>query len=529
MGEGRRWFSRGDRPPTGTRPWAGGLALLFPIAMQTLPAPGPPPPPPRSPAAVAASAPPAGPSPPVVDASAVPGPPPPSDLLPTPAPPPKDVLDTPTDQHGRVLTLADAVSTAARQQPQIRQARAATDAAAARVEEARSAYLPQLTALATFQLTTGNTAPHAGPQTTFTAATPNGTPVIITPTAPTPITAPYGAFNFQLNATQLIYDFGATWEKYKASKASVEALRATEQVTGNQIVENVRTAFFQARAQKALVKVAEETLANEQKHLLQIQGFVAVGTHPVIDLAQARTDLANARVALISAQNAYMTSKAQLNQAMGLVGGALDYEVADDSLPPVEGEEEPIDQLGQQALKARPELLSFQKQREAQELTIKSIKGTYLPSISATGQAAESGIATAPAGAALNWWYAGVAVNWPFYQGGLTKGQVREQEAILRGIDAQTDVEKLQVRLDVEQARLSIRAYKNTIAATKDALTNSRDLLRLAEGRYATGVGGVIELGDAQVAYSNAEAQVVQAEYNLAVARTQLLAALGGR
>src|SRR5258708_26645929 len=50
---------------------------------------------------------------------------------------------------------------------------------------------------------------------------------------------------------------------------------------------------------------------NQERHLQQIEGFVKAGTRPDIDLAQARTDAANARVVLIDAQNTYQTSKAR--------------------------------------------------------------------------------------------------------------------------------------------------------------------------------------------------------------------------
>ena len=68
-----------------------------------------------------------------------------------------------------------------------------------------------------------------------------------------------------------------------------------------------------------------------------------------------------------------------------------------------------------------------------------------------------------------------------------------------------------------------------TIGAAGEALTNARDQLTLAEGRYAHGLGSAVELGDAQVAYTTAEAQVVQARFGLASARAQLIAALGER
>ena len=58
---------------------------------------------------------------------------------------------------------------------------------------------------------------------------------------------------------------------------------------------------------------------------------------------------------------------------------------------------------------------------------------------------------------------------------------------------------------------------------------NARDQLRLAEARYAQGLGSVIELGDAQVAVTAAAAQDVQARFNLSAARAQLMSALGVR
>jgi outer membrane protein len=83
------------------------------------------------------------------------------------------------------------------------------------------------------------------------------------------------------------------------------------------------------------------------------------------------------------------------------------------------------------------------------------------------------------------------------------------------------------VRLDVDSARLAIRAAKAIIGAAEDAATSAREQLRLAEQRYATGVGSIIELDDAQVAYTSAAAQLVEARYGLSAARAQLLAALG--
>ena len=77
---------------------------------------------------------------------------------------------------------------------------------------------------------------------------------------------------------------------------------------------------------------------------------------------------------------------------------------------------------------------------------------------------------------------------------------------------------------DVERA---VRAAKASLGATVEAVTNAKEQLRLAESRYTTGVGSIIELTDAQLGYAQAAAQAVQARYGLATARVQLLNALG--
>lgn len=128
----------------------------------------------------------------------------------------------------------------------------------------------------------------------------------------------------------------------------------------------------------------------------------------------------------------------------------------------------------------------------------------------------------------LTWnWNANVLLSWPLFQGGLTRAQSREARANLSNLHAQVDSFRQQVRFEVDHARLAVQAAKAAIGATDEAVFNAQERLRLAEKRYETGVGNIIELADAQLALTDAESQKVQAEYNLASARARLLQALG--
>jgi outer membrane protein len=424
----------------------------------------------------------------------------------------------------RVVSLEEAQRSAVQNQPQVHQARAATAASVGRIWEARSGYLPQVVGTALLERT--NSASSTGTSSGSGTGTTGMMGTTVTPsTAPVPF---HDLFYAGLNATQLIYDFGQTSEKWRAANRATESLEATEKATINQVLLTVRSAFFTARADKALVKVAADTLANELKHLAQIAGQVGVGVSAEIDLATEKTTVANDRLALIQAQNNYDIARVQLSVAMG-VGSSMAYDVADESLPIIDGEDSSTDHLVAEAIASRPELLSLRKEQEYNQLTVRSLEGGYGPSLSAIGGLSVAdafGLGADDTGFVPSA-YVGLQLTWPLFQGGLTVGQVKEAKGNLGVTDAQLEQERLQVRLDVEQARLGVRTYKVAITTADELVTNARYQLKLAEKRYAAGVGSIIELGDAQVAVTSASTQRVQADFNLATARAQLLTALG--
>ncbi|MBK7975776.1 MAG: TolC family protein [Deltaproteobacteria bacterium] len=374
--------------------------------------------------------------------------------------------------------------------------------------------MPQLGGSAGYERTTANYTSRPGslPRTTTTTGRS---------TNPTFDTFDY--WSFDVTASQLLYDFGQTTGRRDAARAGHEAQEASEASTTRDVTLGVRSAYFAARAAKDLVQVARETLANQQAHLEQITAFVEVGTRPEIDVVQARTDRANARVALIKAENEYATAKAQLDRAIGIIHTAP-YEVADDDMPPIAGEDGDPQVLVSDALATRPDVAAAEASVKAQDLTLGAVKGGYGPSLAASTTFSDAGTQIDD----TSWnWNAGLAISWPFFEGGRTRAEVREASANVASANAAAENVRQQVRLEVEQARLAVRDAASAIDAAVEVVVNAREQLRLAEGRYETGVGNVIELGDAQIALTSARSQEVQARFRLATARAQLQNALG--
>jgi outer membrane protein len=409
----------------------------------------------------------------------------------------------------QVMTLQEAQRVALERQPQLRAAQASTQAAEGRVEQSRSGLLPQLSVSGGYDRSTNNFIfrPGANNRTGVSTSWTN-----------------IGYWSSAATLSQLLWDFGQTINRWRSTQASARSSADLERATRQQTIFQVRTVFFNAVASKDLLDVARETLENQRAHLAQIQGFVKAGTRPPIDLSQAQADFANAEVQVINATNAYQRSKLLLNQAMG-VEGTIDYEVAKEELPPQEGEDGALEPLLDRALSARPEVAGVTEQVNAQQLLIRSARAGYVPSISAVGSFAQG---TETGSGYIGWNVAGgVILTWNLFQGGLTTGMVHEAQGNFGYASAQLELLRQQVRVDVDQALLAIRAGKAALSSANNALVAARERLSLAEGRYRNGSGSVIELGDAQIAASNAAAQVVQTEFQLAAARAQLIWATG--
>lgn len=406
--------------------------------------------------------------------------------------------------RAETLTLDQALELAKKNHPTLRQADATADVTGARVEQARGFLFPQVNATALFSRSQGSFAR------------------VGTGTAAPASASVNNLFSFGLSATQTLWDFAAI-ERLRQAGFNREAQLATERAVQLTIALGVRRAYFVAAAQTELVKVAQQTVANTELHLTQANARVSTGQGTGIDVAQAKTQLAAAQLQLINAKNALALSMVALSQAVGVLE-ARDWQVADVQLGALEHEDDELGELVKLAISQRPELEAIRKQQEAVVAQRLAAIGGYVPTLNANGSVSAAGID--PTALGPNWAF-GLTLQWNLFNGLQTTGQVHEADAQARVVQGQLDAQALQVRTDVEQARATVVAQRGAIEAADSAVAAAGEQLALAEGRFKAGVGNLLEVGDAQVQATTANAQRVQARLNLSTARAQLLAALG--
>jgi outer membrane protein len=389
-------------------------------------------------------------------------------------------------EEGTALkTLSECVAIAVQQHPSLKAAEASVAAGHARVWEAAAGYLPQVTGVYVAQRRQTNPAAFGG------AAG-----------------RPFRSFFYTTGAslTQMLFDWGQNLNSIRSAQASEQSLDADRSTQLDTVILNVKQAYFNILATRRLLAVADETVRQNEKHLDQAQARFDVGLAAKFDVTQAQVQLANAELNQVTARNNLAVARETLRNALGLTG-ALDFDIIDNfdvhAVQVIEAEMLAL------AYDKRPELQSIQAQEQSTTEQITALEKTYLPNVQAKVDYNYLGIDYP----LHNTWDAGATVNFKF-DGGLAVAQVAEQKANLANLKYNEEVLRQNIALEVRQDTLNLDQAAESIRVAEKGRQQARENLELAEGRYDTGVGNIIELTDAQASLTTAEANYVQALYN---------------
>lgn len=406
------------------------------------------------------------------------------------------------------LSLQEAVDTSLRNHPTIRMGQATVEAAKQRVRQQVSDYLP----------TGGYSYTYTRQARPLTSAV-GGVDIGGAQQRRT-VTQffNFNSTNFQIN--QLLFDFGRTLDAIQAAIASTEASTADLETTKQEVILNTKQAYYSVLSFQRLLGVAEETVQQNQKHLEEAQARFDVGVSPRFDVTRAQVQLSNAELARVEARNNLALGFETLRRAMGQ-NEPLQLTLLDQlEHRPVSLSEEAV---MQEAYSHRPELESIKAQQRASSEQVSVLKKQFLPSVSGTAQ--------------YNWtgreyplqegWLWGVTLTMPLFDSILTTSQLGEAQAILRNLQAQEENLRQQVTLEVRQGLLNLHRAEESIRVNEQTVIQARENLDLAEGRYAAGVGNIIEVTDAQLAFTLAQANNIKALYDYKIALAELEKAIG--
>ena len=414
------------------------------------------------------------------------------------------------DSGAMRLTLAQAVELALSQQAQLRQVRAQRDASAGRVDLAGVARQPTVTLGATASV-------GSSPVRSCTGDPSASCGGFFDPATATGVSA---------QASWRLYDFGQTAVAVRAAQASAASADAGVRVTELEVRSNAELAYLEAVARHHLVVVAQATVDSELVHLEQAQRFVAAGARDPIEVAQAQSRAASARSALAQAQSNQAVALGNLRAAIGWLDPTRQVLTELTWPAPATGPGLELPALVTAARARRPELVQLDKEIAASEAQVTAAQAGKRPVLSAFASSQwgpdSSDWTPQPS------WTAGLSLSWTAWDGGRAAAEIKIARASLQAAVAQRDALLVSLTAALETARARIAANAASVTSSTEAVSSAQAALRLAEARYAQGLGGQIEVADAQAALTVAQGNLVLAEWQLADAWATLRRATGG-
>ena len=391
------------------------------------------------------------------------------------------------------LTLSAAVEKALQNYPSLRVSEENVKAAAAGITLARTAYLPQVNALAQVNRATRNNV--------FGLLLPQS----VIPSISGPVIQSNNSSTVWGSALGVLvswepFDFGLRRASVEAAEATRAQTEAARKRTRFEIASVTSDAFLTLAAAEQTAKAAEAGVTRAESVRKVTQSLVSAELRPGADQSRAEAELAAARTQLIQARQAVAVARASLAQFTGgepsaitiAVGGLLGAAPAP---APLQAESNPF--VAEQSATI-----------EQARVRLRVLERSYFPKFQLQGSAYARGTGAELNGGRLGL-ANGLAPNTQNYAAGLT---ISFPASDLPEIRAKEAVEAAHIRAETarkEQLVNDLRAQWNRATATVDGarqvalntplqVASAKAALDQATARYQAGLGAIGEVAEAQ-------------------------------
>ena len=459
-----------------------------------------------------------------------------------------------------VLSLADAIALARRNNPTYQTSLNARSNAAAVVRAANGALLPSVS-------TSASGGYREGRQTFFQGQA-------------------FGSTNNQLSTdVSASASLNISASALNDRRAALGSQRATEAdiTSAEQRVKNdVTTQYLTALQAQTRAALQDTLVATTALQLQLARARLQVGAGTQLDVQRAEVADGQQRVAALNQRNQAAIEVVRLFQVIGVapvVGARLDNNLP--TAPAIE-----LNAMLDMARKLNPALEGFRAREDVSERNLASARSAYIPSFSlnasvsgftnrytdtnlliAQGQASTASaksscirseevrsavglqnslsgcnaIAFTPAseqsirdsqgkypfGYTRNPYSLSAQFSLPIFNGFRREQQIEQASVSRRNAENDVRGQELRVAADVTAAYLTLTTAQQTVALQIQNVASARSALALAQERYRVGLASIVDLQQARGDYERAETDRITAIYDVQRAFTTLEAAVG--
>lgn len=338
--------------------------------------------------------------------------------------------------------------------------------------------------------------------------------------------------NGGLSLTQNLFN-KSVFTGLDAAKAAREFYRISQQLTEEQVLEQVATNYYQVLVQRQQVGVLDSTIRNAQRVQRILEGQYNNGLAKKIDVDRIAVNINNLQ-----------SQRQQLLNGVALLENQLKFYMGMPINTPINIPEAEVRSIQPQAVAMgetinasdRTEVRLLRQQEDLLNYKMESIKAEYYPSLSLSSNYSYQGIGNSmPIGKGqakgVNWFdVASVSLNLriPIFNGGATKSRLKQTEVSLKKVEEDIANTKLGLDLAFENAKTQINNSIITLNAQRKNVQLAQEVFSNTQNNYNNGLASLTDLLNAETSLTEANNNYSSALLNYRVAEIQLIKSQGG-
>ena len=310
----------------------------------------------------------------------------------------------------------------------------------------------------------------------------------------------------------------------KNARASLESAEALETSSRFRTMLETDAAYFAVLADKELSRVAADRVRRAEEQLNIARVRVIAGESVQSDSLRLLLEASRARLAILSMDSSLTASRLRLGRRIGLSGPAEAAPL--DSILPRDlpmSEEQAIAEM-----RARgPDVEAARAQEKSANAQVLTARERYFPEINIGATLGRYDSELFPDALKRNQWNASISL--PIWNGGsreLAVARARADRNVASAMRADTERAAGEVMAQAYRGYLTSRGG---IDLALVGLTAATENYRVQNARYREGATTIVDLLEAQVALSEAQAQLIRARYASRLSLAQIEALLGRR
>ena len=331
------------------------------------------------------------------------------------------------------------------------------------------------------------------------------------------------SYNASLSASYQLFQGGRKFSELDRTASGIMEAQARLLDQRYAVRLQTRTLFMNALRQFELVGVAEASVQRAEESLDITRIRVQVGTATRSDSLRTRLELANARQALLQAENQLRAARYSLGRQVGADGPVMPDLPGNLGPAPLPLSEQEIVALAESV---SPAVRAAEAASAVARSQVGSARSSYLPSLSVSSGYTWANQQPAFDGGNTSW-NLRVSGSYQLFDGfqreqGVSQASESRRVARLTEADARRGV-----RQSVDAALRTIETQEQAIAIGVEAVSVAEEDLRLNRARYGAQAATVLDVITSQVALDQAEANLVSARYDYALAKAELESIVG--